>query len=116
MSLLDETRETFVMLNKTTVKDGYGSFDTIWSEGAEFTATIVYNGGLEAQRASIEGVVGLYTVFIPRGTPLEYHSVFKRVSDGMIFRITEDDMQPTPRSSALDLAIMKAEEWSLPRE
>ena len=38
MSLLDEAMEKCVMIDKTTVPDGIGGYDTVYVEGAEFDA------------------------------------------------------------------------------
>lgn len=115
MSLLDDAMETCVMLDKTTVADGYGGYMSVWKEGAEFESAIVFNTSLEGRVAEKQGVSSLYTVTVKRAMMLEYHDVFKRVRDGKIFRVTSDgDDSYTPKSATLDMRQVTAEEWSLP--
>lgn len=115
MSLLSDAMEECVLLDKTTVSDGYGGYESRYVEGAEFNAAIVFDTSIEARRAEKEGVSSLYTVTTPRGLTLEYHQVFKRQRDGKIFRVTSDgDDKFTPRSATLDMRQVTAEEWSLP--
>ena len=115
MSLLSDAMEECVLLDKTTVSDGYGGYESRYVEGAEFSAAIVFDTSIEARRAEKEGVSSLYTVTTSRGLILEYHQVFKRQRDGKIFRVTSDgDDKFTPRSATLDMRQVTAEEWSLP--
>lgn len=114
MSLLTEAMEPFVMMDKITVIDGYGSFTRAWTEGAEFNAAAVKDNSMQARIAGVQGVTSLYTVTTPRTVHLEYHDVFKRKSDGKIFRATSDgDDKATPISAALDMRQVTAEEWTL---
>lgn len=115
MSLLDEYMEKCIMLDKTTVSDGYGGYTTTWKEGAEFYSAIVIDSSIEAKRAEKEGVTGIYTVTTSKALNLQYHDVFKRVSDNKIFRVTSDgDDKRTPASATLDMRQVSAEEYTLP--
>lgn len=112
MSLLDEAMETCVMLDKTTVDDGLGGYDTVYAEGATFDAAIVFATSIEARRAEASGVSSLYTVTTGRALTLEYHDIFKRIRDGKIFRVTSDgDDVFTPQSATLDMRQVTAEEF-----
>ena len=114
MSLLQEAMETCVMVDKSTVSDGYGGYINTYVEGAEFLAAIVFDTSLEARRAEKEGVSSLYTVTTSRALTLVYHDVFKRVRDGKIFRVTSDgDDKFTPQSATLDMRQVTAEEYLL---
>lgn len=114
MSLLSEAMEDCVMLDKITIDDGMGGYTRTWTDGAHFTAAIVFNTSIEARRADKEGVTSLYTVTTPRAITLEYHDVFRRVRDGKIFRVTSDgDDVFTPASAGLDMRQVTAEEWVL---
>ena len=114
MSLLDEALEPFVMMDKTSVPDGYGGFTRGWKEGAGFNAAAVKDTSMEARIGAQQGVTGVYTITTPRSVKLEYHDVFKRVSDGKIFRSTSDgDDSATPRSASLDMRNVAAEEFEL---
>lgn len=112
MSLLEEAMEDCIFLDKHRVPDGYGGYTTEWIEGASFRAAIVFDSSMQARVADKEGVTSLYTVTTPRNLTLEYHDVFKRLRDGKIFRATSDgDDKFTPRSTALDMRQVTAEEW-----
>lgn len=114
MSLLDEAMETCVFLNKQRVDDGLGGYTTVWTEGPEFKAAIVFDTSLQARVADVQGVTSLYTVTTQRDLMLEYHEVFKRLSDNKIFRVTSDgDDKFTPMSAGLDMRQVTAEEWEL---
>ena len=115
MSLLSEAMDNCIMLNKQTVADGYGGYVTTWTEGAEFSAAIVFDTSIEARTAEQQGVSSLYTVTTPKALTLEYHDVFRRLKDGKIFRVTSDgDDKFTPDSAGLNMRQVTAEEWSLP--
>lgn len=105
------------MIDKTTVDDGYGGYDVVYKEGAEFQAAIVFNTSMQARTAEAQGVKSLYTVTTARALTLEYHDIFKRTRDGKIFRVTSDgDDSYTPQSATLDMRQVTAEEWSLTNE
>lgn len=117
MSLLDEAMSECVILNKKTEDDGYGSWNTEWAEGAHFKAAVTFNFSMQARIGEKQGVTSLYTVTVSKGgMPLEYHDVFRRISDGKIFRVTSDsDDEKTPNSATLDMRQCSAEEWELTR-
>lgn len=115
MSLLSEAMSQCVMMNKQTSDDGYGGYITTWQDGAQFDAAIVFDTSIEARRADFEGVSSLYTVTTGRALTLEYHDVFRRLTDNKIFRVTSDgDDKFTPPSANLDMRQVTAEEWELP--
>lgn len=116
MSLLSEAMEKCILLNKSSVPDGYGGRRDIWQESDfDFDAAIVFDTSLEARRAEKEGVTSLYTVTTEKSIKLEYHDVFKRISDNKIFRVTSDgDDKYTPASATLNMRQVTAEEWNLP--
>jgi len=111
MSLLSEAMENCIFLDKTTGSDGYGGVRTTWREGAEFLAAFVFHTSIEARRAEKEGVKDLYDVITPRTVTLMYGDVFRRMSDGKLFKATADSTdKKTPSSSSLDMRVVKAEE------
>lgn len=114
MTLLAEAMETCIMLDKSTVADGYGGYITNWNEGAEFKAAIVLDTSMEARAAEKAGVTALYTVTTQKALTLQYHDVFRRARDNKVFRVTSDgDDKATPASATLDMRQVTAEEWSL---
>ena len=115
MSLLSERMEECVMLERTSVSDGYGGFITSWSEGASLQAAIVYDSSMAAKVASVQGVTDLYTITTSKNINLQYHDVIRRVSDGKTFRVTsKGDDNHTPASASLDMRQVSAEEWEVP--
>lgn len=115
MSLLTEAMEKCTMMDKKTEPDGYGGYISNWVDGATFDAAITFNSSMEARVAEKQGVTSMYTVTTSKAMTLEYHDVFKRVSDGKVFRVTSDgDDNYTPKSATLDMRQVTAEEWSLP--
>lgn len=112
MSLLTEALERCVMMHKTTEDDGYGGEITRWVDGASFDAAITFDSSMEARTAGAHGVTSLYTVTTRKAKVLEYHEVFRRVSDGKIFRVTSDgDDKFTPASATLNMRQVTAEEF-----
>lgn len=113
MSLLDEFMTPCVMMDRRTGKDAYGSFTEDWVPGAEFNAAIVLDDSIQAQAAAAQGVKGVYTITVKKPVRLQFHDVFKRVSDDQIFRVTSKDEKATPKSASLNMRSVKAEEWEL---
>ena len=115
MSLLSEAMERCIRIDKTTEDDGYGGERTVWTDGAHFDAAIVCDSSIEARVAQAQGVTSNYTVTTTKDRMLEYHDVFRRVSDGKVFRVTSDgDDKYTPASATLNMRQVTAEEWKLP--
>jgi hypothetical protein len=115
MSLLDVVTEKFRMIDKTTVDDGMGGYERRWVDGAAFDAAMSLDDSVQAQTAMAAGVTGVYTVTTKRAINLQFHDVFKRLSDGKIFRVTTDgDDKKTPTTAGLDMRSVRAEEWTLP--
>lgn len=114
MSLLSDAMESCVMLNKVVQSDGFGGYYAQWVEGAEFQAAITFDTSIEARVADAQGVSSVYTVTVDRGMVLEYHDVFKRLSDGKVFRATSDgDDKATPKSTRLSMRQVTAEEYTI---
>ena len=112
MSLLTQSMEECVMLDKVTEPDGYGGFIVVYREGAPFKSAITFNTSMEARRAGKEGVTSLYTVTTPRNITLSFDMVFRRARDGKVFRVTSDgDDVFTPKTAGLDMRQVTAEEF-----
>lgn len=115
MSLIEESMDDVVLMDKVRVPDGEGGFITTWTEGAEFRASITFDTSLQARIVDKQGVTSLYTVTVGKNAILEYHDVLKRVRDGKVFRVTSDgDDKETPeRASFGPYRQVTAEEWVL---
>lgn len=114
MSLLSEAMTSCVFLDRSKVPDGEGGYIVEWTEGVQFEAAIVFDSSMEARVAEKAGVTSLYTVSVPKGTPMEYHDVFKRLSDDKVFRATSDsDDKKTPQTASFQISQFTAEEFEL---
>lgn len=114
MGLLFAAFEPFVMMDRHSEKDSYGTIKTTWTEGAEFDAAATFDSSMEARIGGVQGVTSLYTITTHRAINLRHHDVVKRISDGKIFRVTSDgDDKKTPASASLDMRQVTAEEWAL---
>lgn len=112
--LLDVMKEPCVMMDKTTANDGLGGFTAQWTEGAAFDAIIRKDSAPAQIVAQQQGVNEMFTVIVDRAVPLEFHDVFKRLSDGAIFRMTsntKDAAAPSP--STVPIAKGTCERWVL---
>lgn len=115
MSLLSEAMEECTMLNKSIVEDGYGGYETVYTDGVQFYAAIVFDSSMNARQAEAQGVKSLYTVTTGKELIMQFHDVFRRERDKKIFRVTSDgDDRFTPDSAMLNMRQVTAEEWSLP--
>ena len=114
MSLLDDAMETFNIVNKIKVSDGYGGAIDSWSECVEIKAAAVLDTSSEMKVAMAAGTKASYTVTTNKNVNLQYHDVIKRQRDGKIFRVTSDgDDNYTPVDSTLNMRQVTAEEWEL---
>ena len=69
---------------------------------------------MQARIGEQAGVTSRYTVTTQKNVTLEYHDVFRRATDGKIFRVTSDgDDKFTPASASLNMRQVTAEEWEL---
>ena len=115
MSLLSEAMEQFVMMDRITMPDGYGGYNSVWTEGAGIQAVAVLDSSMQARIGEKQGVTALYTITTGKNINLQFHDVCKRMSDGKIFRVKSDgDDKKTPASAGLDMRQVSAEEWVLP--
>lgn len=112
--LIDAFKTPCVMLDKVRVSDGEGGFTTSWQEGAEFEAAIVKDTSLEARIAEKDGLTNTYTVTTSVNAALDFHDVFKRLSDDQVFRVTSNgDDKRTPSVASFQFEQVTAEEWRL---
>ena len=115
LMLLDSMMEKCRIMNHVRLDDDYGGYTDTWTEGASFDATIIKNSTTEALIAEKQGVSELYTVVVKKGFTLSFHDVFKRVSDGQIFRVTSNVKDSeAPEASSVKIAKVTAEKWVLP--
>lgn len=115
LSLLDSMMEKCIFLNHTKAKDGYGGYTDSWTDGVEFNATIIKNNSTQAIIAERQDVKEIFTVVINSGMTLDYHDVFRRESDGQVFRVTGDSTDSeAPDASTVKIGKVTAEKWVIP--
>lgn len=114
MMLWESMLEDCTMLDKKTTEDGLGGFTTEWVDGAKFRAAVVKNNTMQAKIAEKSGVTEVYQVTVAKGTPLDFHDVFRRESDGLVFRVTTNIRDSeTPAVASFQFGQVSAERWEL---
>ena len=114
MSLLESAYESFTILNKTIVDDGYGGTTTEWTDGISIQGAMVFDNSTQMKIAPSMGVTSSYTLTVKKSVVLDYHTVLRRESDKKIFRLTSDsDDKRTPEEASLNMRQYSAEEWQL---
>ena len=115
MSLITQMMEECVFLNKAHSDDAYGGYSPTYTDGAHFMAAIGKNNSSEQLVAEQQGVAEAFRVIVNEGVSLDYHDVFRRVSDGSIFRVTSRTVDSTAhKASTVRIAVVTAERWELP--
>ena len=115
LSLLDGMMERCAVMNHIREDDDYGGYVDTWQEGATFDATIIKDSTTEAQIAEKQGITEIFTVVTKKTFLLDFHDVFKRLSDGQIFRVTSNAKDSeAPEASSVKIAKVTAEKWVLP--
>lgn len=114
MSLVTNDFVPCVIMDKTTIDNGYGFPSTVWKEGAPVECSIVLDGTVEQILAMQRDWKGSYTVTTNKGVVFRAGDVFKRLEDGKTFMVKSNgDDDKTPETSALNLRKVKAEEVTL---
>lgn len=115
MSLIQEMMEECVILNKAVVSDGEGGHVTKWDEGATIKVAITQDTSITARIAEKDGFTNTYTLTMAKEDKLEYHEVIKRLRDGLILRVTNDNKEfPNVASDLLNkYTQVNAERWEL---
>ena len=115
LSLLTSMMEECRILNHIRVDDEYGSSVDTWTDGSKFMAAIIKNSSTEATIAERQGVNEIYTVVTPKTFLMDYHDVFKRLSDNAVFRVTSRAKDSeAPAASTVAIAKVTAEKWVIP--
>lgn len=115
MSLLTQMMDECRIMNRSRTDDGYGGYTEAWTEGATFRAAIAKQSSPEQEIAEKQGLSETFTVVVGQDFSLDYHEVFKRTSDGAIFRVTSRTVDSTAHpASTVKIAKVTAERWVLP--
>lgn len=114
MSLIDDFKVPCTFLEKTRTPDGEGGWAVTWKEGMKFEAAITHNTSIEARVAEKEGMASTFTVTTEKNMGLDFHDVFRRDTDGDVFRVTSDSEDvKTPDRASFQFAQVTAEKWQL---
>jgi hypothetical protein len=114
-TILNDYSETFCMMDETTVSDGYGSFDVVWVEGAEFKASIAKDAALTAQIAQAQTEIKRYRITTAKNVTLLEGKYVKWLKDGTTYKILHsntDKLAPTDsnlsglRSTTMERAVL----------
>lgn len=102
-----------VRMVRRGVPDGEGGWAETWAEGRAFAAAVARDTSAAARVAEADGVANSYTVTGPER--LDFGDVFRRVSDGQVFRVTSNgDDGAAPACATFSFYQSTAEEWRLP--
>lgn len=114
MSLLTDSFEPFIVIDKTTVPDGYGGTTTGYTEGVEIMGAMPWDNSTPVRIAQALGSKSTYTLTVKKNVELDYHTILKRKRDGLYFRLTSgtEDHQ-TPKSAALNMRQYSVEQFDL---
>lgn len=111
MSLLSESMEAFIVMNKSTVPDDYGGSKDVYVEGMEIMGAMPYNRSTIAKIANAVSAQTSYTLIVEKKYALEFYTILKRVEDGRLFRImTGTNDHQTPKTAGLDMRAYDVEE------
>lgn len=114
MSLLSDAMTECVYINVAIVPDERGSNITTYTDGGKFQAAFELQNSLNEAVAMAQGVKGIYRVTTARDVRLEFHQIFRRLSDGKTFRVDSKDDSHTPETASLNMRVVRAEEWEVP--
>ena len=110
--LYDAMMTDCVFLEKTRQADGMGGYTTVWADGAQFKAAILKNNTSPVLIAEQEGMDQIYLVTVPKEVPIDFHDVFRRVSDGQTFIIISEPLDnQSPAFSAINFGQFNAKAW-----
>ena len=100
-----------VRLEKTSTPDGQGGQTTSWKPSKPFEAAIVRDSANVSTVADRAEPSATFTVTTQ--TPLGFHEVIRRESDGLVVRVTSEAIE-TPVMASFAFVQYKAERWEVP--
>lgn len=115
MSLLDEFKKEYCLMEKTRVPDGEGGFITSWSDGITIELIEQHNQTMLNTNNGRVQLDSVYRFFCNKEMVFSVNDFIKRLSDGQIYRVTKPSKEDyTPASSSLNLTYFEAEKGELP--
>ena len=103
------------LIRSGNAPDGQGGYETQWKTGKAFQAALTGKRSAQTVDAEKRGVSEEYNVTTPVGVHLMADDVFRRKSDGAVFRVTSNytDTSP-PKCAGFSFERVTAERWELP--
>lgn len=111
--LYEALYEDCTLLVGESVPDNEGGTSVTWTDGDTFKASIMMVGTSNGETGSKQASKREYKVTTPVGVGLRFHDVFRRESDGAIFRVTAK-INSTPKCATFAFEKVSCEEWRLP--
>lgn len=99
-SLLELQKEPFHKMVKITSGGAFGGDDPQWVQGEQFTGIATKQSSTQSIIAQKEYAIGNYIVTAMTDITLNKGDYIKRVSDGLILKITEPNNNTAPPSIA----------------
>ena len=100
-----------VRLERTSTPDGQGGQTTSWKPSKPFDAAVVRDS---ANVSTVADRAEPYAAFtVTTQTPLGFHEVIRRESDGLVVRVTSEAIE-TPGRASFAFVQYKAERWEVP--
>ena len=102
-----------VRLERTSTPDGQGGQTTSWKPSKPFEAAVVRDSATVSTVADRAEPSSAFTVTTQ--TPLSFHDVIMRESDGLVVRVTSKAIE-TPGRASFSFVQYKAERWEVPND
>lgn len=110
MSLITSMMEPCTFINRIRTDDPYGGYVESYTDGATFRAAVIKNSTTEAVVAEKQGITEIFTVVTDKGFVLDYNDLFRRDSDGQVFRVTSNIKDSeAPDASTVKIGKVTAE-------
>ena len=100
-------------LERTSSPDGQGGQTTSWKPSKPFEAAVVRDSATVSTVADSAEPSAAFTVTTQ--TPLSFHDVIRRASDGLVVRVTSEAIE-TPLRASFAFVQYKAERWEVPND
>ena len=115
MNLVERRKTRCVLMEEARTADGRGGEEVTWSDGETFEAAITHKSSRQEEPAEAADAREKVRVTTGRDVSLPYHAVFRRVTDGRVYRVTSNEPErETPAGAGLDMRRYDAEAYELP--
>lgn len=117
MSLIESMMEDAVIMRPLGgASDGEGGQHVQYQPDKKIRAVFAMTNAVRVMSAEKAALENAFTITTSRDTPLQFHDIVRRKSDGRCFRITSNgNDRKTPAKSAIyPFAQVYAEEWRIP--